>query len=77
MTNRTPEPAIAYTEPQTKAEEVDFLIGLLEEMGHPITLANVTELLQLGLENAPDQWQLTVADLPGLLRTEEAINVAQ
>lgn len=75
MTNRTPASIIAYTEPRNKVEEVDFLIGLLKEMGHPITLANVTELLEIGLKNAPDQWQLTVADLPGLLRVEGVIDV--
>lgn len=62
MTNR-----LQYTdtiiEPSTKEEEITLLTNLLAEMGQPLTLQNAGELLALGLQNAPDQWLLSLDDL--------------
>lgn len=62
MTNR-----IEYTEtlvePTTKEQEILWIANLLAEMGKPATIHNAQAVLSLGLQNAPERWLLTMADL--------------
>lgn len=65
MTNR-----IEYTEtlvePTTKDQEILWIANLLAELGRPRTIHNAQAVLSLGLQNAPDRWLLTMAELPEL-----------
>lgn len=65
MTNRI-QYSDNYIEPTTKAEEVMWIADLLRKARRPLTLENAQITLGLGLDNAPEAWKLTMAELPAL-----------